>query len=285
VQDATGQKYDTDSTELCSKSSDAEDFEKITDSETINKLILKYSKKENANVDDDEEEEDPETSSKNTYALNESEATMSTYVKFFMLLGGLKVCIPYMCTHFIGRALDLWKEKTFVVMTTQEAAEQQGSFGLSATATVYLSVFCLAAFWLTHSIMYYCISESTYRKIVTPTLKTVMNAPVNLYFDMTPLSLLERRFNDDMHHVRHCFGTYNWLVHIVMNTIFTLSVAMYTIPSIIFFVIAVVVISIRFQRRQIFTKSRMKGLGEKTGIPKHRTFNEAVTGSTIIRVN
>lgn len=118
-----------------------------------------------------------------------------------------------------------------------------------------------------------------------PNLRRILNAPVNLYFDMTPQSLLERRFNEDVHHVNHSFGCLNWAIEIVSGAIYTLIVAMWTIPSIIFFVLYVMIFSTRMQKRQKFTKTRMKGLGEKTGVPLHRTFNEAITGSTIIRIN
>jgi uncharacterized membrane protein len=118
-----------------------------------------------------------------------------------------------------------------------------------------------------------------------PNLKRVLNAPVNLYFDMTPQSLLERRFNEDVHHVNHSFGCLNWAIEVVSGATYTLMVAMWTIPSIIFFVMFVMIFASRMQSRQKFTKTRMKGLGEKADVPKHRTFNEAITGSTIIRIN
>jgi len=73
------------------------------------------------------------------------------------------------------------------------------------------------------------------------------------------------------------------MLHTIVGTLTTIAIAMYTIPCIIFFVILVVLISLHYQKRQFFVKSKMKGLEDIVGVPKHRTFNETVTGSTMIR--
>lgn len=143
----------------------------------------------------------------------------------------------------------------------------------------------MVLFCMFHGYLHHVLHTTIYRRCLIPNLERVLNAPINLYFDMTPQSLLERRFHSDMHHVGHAFGCFNWAIEIVFGTMYTLAVAMYTIPSIIFFIIFVMIFSTHMQKRQQFTKKRMKGIGERTGVPRQRTFNEAVTGSTIIRIN
>ena len=143
----------------------------------------------------------------------------------------------------------------------------------------------MVLFCMFHGYLHHLVYTTLYRNSLVPNLRRVLNAPVNLYFDMTPQALLERRFHSDVHHVGHAFGCVNWCVEIVFGAIYTLGVAMYTIPSIIFFIIFVMMFSTRMQKRRSFTTGRMKGLGEKVNVPKDRTFNEAVTGSTIIRIN
>ena len=121
------------------------------------------------------------------------------------------------------------------------------------------------------------------RSTALPLLNKVLGASINKYFDITPLTLLEKRFNDDMYFLQHTFWSFNWMMDTFLGLAVSLAIAMYAMPPIIIFVAAVAYSTYCLNKRKQHTDKKLKGLHEKLYVPRHTKFGEAVTGSTIIR--
>lgn len=122
------------------------------------------------------------------------------------------------------------------------------------------------------------------KKLHRELLQKVMNAPVNLYFDVTPVGKLLMNFTGDIGRTdRAFFWHINWVMDSVADCILKIGFAIYFSP---YFLIAVVINMCLLYRLQNYTiegKTSIHNVARKVSKKLHSHFSEAYDGTSIIR--
>jgi len=65
-------------------------------------------------------------------------------------------------------------------------------------------------------------------------IKALLDAPINKYYDITPIGRIINRFTNDVGKLDGgTFHTLCWLVDLFSHTIFVLAMSIYTVPFIV----------------------------------------------------
>lgn len=122
------------------------------------------------------------------------------------------------------------------------------------------------------------------KKLHSELLQKVMNAPVNLYFDVTPVGKLLGNFTSDIGRTdRAFFWHVNWVLDSVIDCIIKISIAVYFSPLML---IAVAINCFFLWQLHIFTKTGKEEcarVAKKQEKSIHTHFSETYDGLTLIR--
>ena len=124
-------------------------------------------------------------------------ASASTYKRIYEMMGGAKTVV---CMAVIQLMLKYWgmysseKQIQFADTDPQTQSDEYSRFMKQVFAIAALNIFFhqVKEYWL------FSQKRSISHGIVSKTMKSIFAAPVNLFFDVTPIGKILQIFNEDM---------------------------------------------------------------------------------------
>lgn len=115
-------------------------------------------------------------------------------------------------------------------------------------------------------------------------LRKVMRAPVNLYFDVTPIEKVIRYFTGDIERCdRHFWGCLEWISHTVLDTVTKVSIACYFSPVLGIAIAANAGIVHYYGKYVDATKDEISRIQRKQHTRMHTHMGQSCDGMTVLR--
>ena len=123
--------------------------------------------------------------------------TMDTYKTIIKRAGGLKTFAILMCFIMSGHAFGAFNEKIRSSWAMKTFEEQQKNYVYYTLLMMGWTVCCMLRD-IVNDLYREKASQRMGNGVQRNLLKTVMNAPINLFFDITPIGKIFGRFNGDV---------------------------------------------------------------------------------------
>lgn len=120
-----------------------------------------------------------------------------TYKKLYKYLGGWKILVPFVIAVSLFNVIEYQKSLAVNKWAHLQASEQLSSYN---DYVWFILSFCAgSSFFLALEMQITAeMNLQTSKQIFNGMLDNVMNAPINLYFDVTPIGVLQQRFGKDL---------------------------------------------------------------------------------------
>lgn len=158
------------------------------------KLLAKISKSKKKGKLNKKDEDDKE----------EKSAELDVYYKMFASMGGFSLMVPFLVSISIFSYLELYREKQIKSWANKVAKDQQSEFYFSVVSIFGVTLIC-AALIIVKIKLKMDMKTKASLKFFTEMLDRVMGAPINLYFDVTPIGRIQTRFTKDLNAVEGQF--------------------------------------------------------------------------------
>jgi len=115
-------------------------------------------------------------------------------------------------------------------------------------------------------------------------LKKVMKAPVNLYFDITPIDKVIGYFTGDIDRCdRHFWGCLEWISHVCVDTITKVGIACYFSPILGVAILLNFGIVHYYSKYTAPTKEEIRRVQRKKGRRMHTHMHQSCEGMPVVR--
>ena len=180
------------------------------------------------------------------------------------------------------RALNYWRDKLFMEWAYENTSNQQESMLLFFDGLV-ASIFMTSIFCIIRSSV---VQTSIWRGINSvhdPTLSRVLRAPINLFFDITPVGKIHKRFGSDLDHFHHVTHTTHGLMHCFYAGLASMIVTISTVPQIMLVMAAVGYKSYKVFKWVKAAQAKVWEMDDQVQTPVHRHLAESRKGNSLIR--
>lgn len=128
------------------------------------------------------------------------------------------------------------------------------------------------------------IGVESARKMYKAMIASLLDAPINKYYDITPLGRIINRFTNDIGKLDGgTFHTLCWLFNMSFETVFNLVMTMYTIPYALLAFPFILYIMQAATKRYRASKLEVERLSSAASSPIMQNVNESLRGGFIIR--
>ena len=154
--------------------------------------------------------------------------------------------------------------------------ENVGSIVLSNTGLIAIDMAC------TFATMY--IGARFVKEIFATLLKKVMNAPVNLYFDITPIEKVIGYFNGDIDRCdRHFWGCIEWMSHMVCDIFTKFLIVCWVSPPLGLILVCNLLIVIYYNKYTRDTTDEIARVMRKQHTRMNSHMNQSTEGVMVLR--
>ena len=207
----------------------------------------------------------------------------STYYDYFVYSGGVKTVI------FLIAVLSFWlfcssrSELGMAAWISASPEDQLSNRSYYIAHYALYSIFGLFMWGLRQQIMM-MVGVETAKKMYREMIKSLLDAPMNKYFDITPLGRIINRFTNDIGRLDGgTFHTLCWLFSSSFETIFSLMMSIYFIPHILLMIPIILWVMAGTTKRYRAAKLELERIGHIAHTPIMQNVNESLSGNFIIR--
>lgn len=210
------------------------------------------------------------------------EVDIWTIWKLVKYYGGIKFVITYNMSSLIFKYFETQTEYT-IGKWASDAEVQQNKFKQFLLLILWYAVVqSLFLVWKQIQVFYGGVAAS--KKIHGEMVKKVVNAPINLYYDVTPSGIILNKFTKDLNtlddHIHHHLNHINSMIFDIIQIFAIVSLTNWRILLILPFVLAA---QFYFLRRTIPAWKDMCKLHSTVRSPMLNQVNETTTGNSTIK--
>ena len=122
---------------------------------------------------------------------------MNTYSELARLYGGMWLVAGVCFTMICFMAVSVYYNNAMLKWTNEPYEQQEARFEFY-TIVCFTTGTATSIFMFTKFCVFVCGNQNSLRVLHTEMLSKVLNAPINLYFDVTPIGKILNRFSKDL---------------------------------------------------------------------------------------
>ena len=211
-------------------------------------------------------------------------ADRQTYIELFKLIGGFKTVVFIAGTTIFNKYYDIYQDslsQEFAMTDPESQGEKHSEFMQKIFFVALFGVVCRNTidFLIAHKKRY--MGADIHQNV----LEKILLAPVNLFFDVTPIGKILQIFTEDMNvfqgeilePLKHCM---EMLSHVIVVSSILLTVG--SVEVVLGFILMVYLCS-KVARPYLHADNQLHKVGSTLWGPIHSYFHECMRGTTIIR--
>lgn len=171
----------------------------------------------------------------------------------------------------------------YIVGNWAEREDQRSNFWFYAGLSLGFAV-AQGLFVLLRALTIQLFGWAANKKLHEHMIRRVLQAPVNLYFDTTPIGRIINKFSKDLNQVEASFGwTFGTIYALVFTLLYTVIIAIISLPWVAFILPVIALVSWAIIRQAKVAIRESVRIVSTTKSPLISYLGETISGSSTIR--